>query len=82
MEAYSGDGCAALTQQLKAEKDNLAALSKQQNEAANGDAFGVFLIGVPMSSLTGGDKEGEISNAKGKINAMEAAMHKNKCSGY
>ncbi|WP_319520180.1 hypothetical protein [uncultured Martelella sp.] len=81
MQAYTGDSCSSLRQQLANEKSNLSALSKQQNDAANGDAFGVFLVGVPLSSLSGGDKEGEISNAKGKINAMEAAMHKKGCKG-
>ena len=82
MEAYTNDNCAELAQLMKSEKENLSTLSKQQQDAANGDAFGVFLIGVPLSSLSGGDKEGEISNSKGKINAIEAAMHRNKCSGY
>lgn len=44
----------------------LAALEKQQSSAATGDALGVFLIGVPTTSLTGGDKAGEIAVEKGK----------------
>lgn len=82
MEAYTGDSCSSLNQQLTNEKENLSTLSKQQHDAANGDAFGVFLIGVPIGSLAGADKEGEIATSKGKINAMEAAMHKKKCAGF
>ena len=37
-------------EELIAENEKLAALSKAQNSAATGDAVGVFLIGVPMSS--------------------------------
>jgi hypothetical protein len=36
-----------------------------------GDAIGVFLIGVPVSSLSGGDKEGLIAAAKGKELALQ-----------
>ena len=79
MEAYTGDSCSSLAQQLATEKENLSVLSKQQHDAANGDAFGVFLIGVPIGSLAGADKEGEIANSKGKVNAIEAAMHKKGC---
>lgn len=81
MAAYTGDSCSQLRQQLTVEKSNLSTLSKQQHDAANGDAFGVFLVGVPIGSLTGADKEGDISTSKGKINAMEAAMHKKGCKG-
>ena len=38
------------------------------------DAVGVFLIGVPVSSLTGGDVSGHIAASKGKILALEARM--------
>ncbi len=79
MAAYSNLDCAALSQELKKEQANLAALSKQQNNAANGDAFGVFLIGVPMSSVTGGDKEGTISVSKGKVLSVQNTMKAKGC---
>lgn len=56
---------------LQEERHNLNALSQQQNSAATGDAIGVFLIGVPMSSVGGGDKAGEIATSKGKVVALE-----------
>lgn len=42
--------------------------------------MGVFLIGVPASSLTGGDKEGDISVSKGKVIAIESASKVKGCS--
>jgi hypothetical protein len=39
-----------------------------------GDAVGVLLIGVPISSLSGSDKEGLIAASKGKIIAMETRL--------
>lgn len=56
---------------LTTERQTLAALSAKQRDAVVGDAFGVFLLGVPMASLTGGDNEGGIATSKGKIVALE-----------
>lgn len=42
----------------------LAQLSTGQRQAVMGDAVGVFLIGVPVSSLTGSDREGLIAQKK------------------
>jgi len=39
-----------------------------------GDAVGVFLIGVPVSSLSGSDKEGLIATSKGKVTALETRL--------
>ena len=50
----------------QADKERLALLSNQQNKAATGDALGVFLIGVPVSSMSGGDHETEIAILKGR----------------
>ncbi|MER8912245.1 hypothetical protein NKI32_00165 [Mesorhizobium sp. M0761] len=49
-----------------ADKERLAVLTNQQNKAATGDALGVFLIGVPVSSMSGGDHETEIAVLKGR----------------
>ena len=77
--AYSNGTCQSLSQELVKEQSNLAAVSKQQNQAATGDALGVFLIGVPASSTFGGDKEGQVAVAKGKVNAIEAALKSKGC---
>ncbi|MTH96423.1 hypothetical protein [Roseibium sp. RKSG952] len=77
--AYSSDSCKSLANQLTSERSTLASLESQQRSAQTGDAVGVFLIGVPLSSVSGGDKEGELSVAKGKVQAMELAMHSKKC---
>ncbi|MGF9566077.1 hypothetical protein AAIH70_21445 [Neorhizobium sp. BT27B] len=79
MQAYTNGSCDTLAQEMIKEREALAAVSKQQNDAATGDAFGVFLTGVPMSSTFGGDKEGHVAVSKGKINAIEAAMRSKGC---
>ncbi|MDT6940772.1 hypothetical protein RI570_11495 [Brucella pseudogrignonensis] len=79
MAAYTNLSCQALASELAKEKTKLTTLSKQQNEAATGDAVGVFLIGVPASSTLGGDKEGEVAVSKGKVNAIESAEKSKVC---
>lgn len=72
--AYAGVSCQQARADLIAERQTLAALEAKQKGAVVGDAIGVFLIGVPTSSLTGGNKAGDIAASKGKIIALEARM--------
>ena len=79
MGAYSNLDCKELDQELINEQQKLAAVSKQQEKAATGDALGVFLIGVPASSVFGGDKEGEVAVSKGKVQAVQNARMSKGC---
>jgi hypothetical protein len=36
--------------------------------------LGVFLIGVPVSSLSGGDRAGQIATLKGQVLALETRL--------
>ena len=72
--------CAPLLASLDSERRHLATLSAAQEQAATGDAVGVFLIGVPTASLIGGDKEGEIAVAKGSVLAIESAVRAKGCT--
>lgn len=72
--AYDETSCSKARVLMVEEQERLAALSSQQSGAVAGDAIGVFLIGVPVSSLTGNDKAGDIATSKGKINALEARL--------
>lgn len=71
---YDRASCASAMAALTAERATLAALSEQQRNAQTGDAIGVFLLAVPVSSLTGGDKTGLIAVSKGKVLALEARL--------
>jgi hypothetical protein len=72
--AFDRMPCQSAKQQLQTERVRLTALEKKQNEAATGDAIGVFLILVPVSKLTGGDVAGEIGASKGKVIALEQRL--------
>lgn len=69
--AFDNISCQAAQEKLTIEKANLAALSEAQNSAATGDAIGVFLIGLPVGSITGSDQEGAVAIAKGQVLALE-----------
>lgn len=80
MAAYTHFSCDQLAQEYLKEQTNLATVSKAQSDAATGDAVGVFLVGVPMSSTFGGDKEGQVAVAKGKVQAIQSAMTSKSCN--
>lgn len=61
--AYSGAPCTA------ADRTRLAELSAEQKRAANTDAMGVFLIGLPLGSMNGPDHAAEIARLKGACGA-------------
>lgn len=72
--AYDNLSCSKASSMLAAERPVLAALTKKQKDAVAGDAIGVFLVLVPVSSLTGNDVAGELATSKGKVNALEARL--------
>lgn len=72
-QMYSGMSCSNIHNELASANAKVAALSSKQSAAATGDAVGVFLILVPVSSLTGNDVQGQLAQAKGEKIALEAA---------
>ena len=79
-DPYRGFSC----KQLKAEhlktSQELEAASADQKRAASGDALGVFLLGLPVSSMSGNDKEAAIAVAKGRVNELDAKMLAKGCT--
>jgi hypothetical protein len=68
---YSRMSCETARDQLVGVRDRVNALTRQQNNAALADAAGVLLIFVPVGSVFGGDKSGELAQAKGEQLALE-----------
>ena len=67
----SCDETKAALEQTRAKKN---ALTNQQNNAATGDAVGVFFVLLPVGSIFGADVEGELAQAKGEVLALEGAV--------
>lgn len=79
LAAYTSSSCSSLSKDLALEKSRRETLEDAQRSAQTGDAVGVFLLGVPLARATGGDKEGELSVSKGKVQAIELAMKSKGC---
>lgn len=79
-EKYIAGDCARLATQISDARAELSKVSEMQNSKANGDAFGVFLLGIPFSKLSG-DHAGDVAKWKGEVEAIETAQIKNKCKG-
>jgi hypothetical protein len=57
-----------------------ATAAKQQNQARGNDIAGVILIGLPVSSMSGGNVAPEIARLKGEQEAVRKAMITKNCS--
>jgi len=77
--AYVNLDCAQLAAEHQKSKVALETVSKAQNNAATGDAVGVFLIGVPLGSVGGGDQEGQVALHKGELVSIEAVQKNKGC---
>jgi len=78
-EAYTRYSCSQLkTEKLRITQD-LENLSAKQKDAASGDALGVFLLGLPLSSMSGNDQEATIAIAKGKVQAIDRQLQAKGC---
>lgn len=77
-ERYIDNNCTQLATKMSDARAELAKFSEMQNSKATGDAWGVFLILVPVSQLTG-DHEADVAKSKGIVEAIETAQIKNKC---
>ncbi|MFK7764935.1 MAG: hypothetical protein AB8B62_16855 [Roseobacter sp.] len=69
--AFASVSCTQARGQLLQEQQTLLALEKKQRNAQVGDAIGVFLLLVPVSSVAGNDVEGKLATSKGKVLALE-----------
>lgn len=71
---YNGVSCQNAADLLAAERQTLASLDARQRQAVSGDAVGVFLIGIPVSSVSGNDVAGTLAASKGKVLALEQRL--------
>src|SRR5271163_1239836 len=65
-ERFAGLSCQEVETRLADMRSRLEVASQEQNNAANVDAVGVFLVLVPVSKLTG-DHEAEVAQLKGDV---------------
>ena len=71
---YKGLSCEETKTALAQARSRKNALTESQNNAATGDAVGVFLVLLPVGSIFGADKEGQLAEAKGEVLALQGAV--------
>lgn len=77
--AFLSMSCPQLAQQEIQAAQNLENLSAAQRQAAADDALGVFLIGLPLGSMSGNDQEAQIAIARGQVQAIDRAQLQRGC---
>jgi peptidase E len=78
-QAYRGYSCAQLRDAQVRYGQALENLSASQRDAATGDAVAVFLIGLPLASMSGSDNETQIAVTKGHIQAIAREKSRKGC---
>jgi hypothetical protein len=76
---YAGWTCEQLAKESAQLSSALATASKQQEDARTGDTVGVIFLGLPVSSMTGGNVAPEVARLKGHTNAVRQAMIRQNC---
>lgn len=77
-EKFTSLDCTQLATRMSDTRAELDKYSKMQDSKATGDAWGVFLLGVPFSKLSG-DHEGDVARLKGEVEAIDTAQIKAGC---
>ena len=78
-DSYARYSCSQLRTEETKISQELENLSAAQKSAASGDAWGVFLLGLPISSMSGNDKEALIAVAKGKLQQIDVQQERKNC---
>lgn len=76
---FSPLACDQLAQEDQRTTAALKKASDEQKSAANTDAVGVFLIGVPIGSMAGHNATDQVSILKGEKTSINTAIAQKKC---
>jgi len=77
---YQGYTCEQLGQERARLEQAYTTTAQAQNDARTGDAWGVFLIGMPTSSLSGGNVAAEVASVKGQMTAVDKTIIAKNCA--
>lgn len=76
---YQSYSCKQLGEEQARLAQAYVLAAKQQEDARTGDAMGVFFLGMPTSSLSGGNIAPEIASLKGQTVAVEKTIIAKNC---
>jgi hypothetical protein len=72
--AFDALPCQAAADRLAQTEARLAADVAAQRDTVGADFVGVAFLGMPIGSMTGGDREAAIAVARGEVLALEARL--------
>ncbi len=78
---YEGWSCAQFATESARIDEVLTVASKQQDETRSSDAVGIFLLGLPLGTMTKDDLAPEIARLKGQREALDRGATKSRCFG-
>ncbi|WP_084621060.1 hypothetical protein [Paracoccus aminophilus] len=76
---YQGWSCQQLQSEAIRIDNALARASNQQEKARSNDTVGVIFLGLPVSSLSGGNVAPQIADLKGRKEVIEQTQISQKC---
>lgn len=76
---YANWTCEAMAKERARYDEALAQASGAQRKARKNDTWGVILIGIPVSSLSGANVAGEVARLKGEVDALARAQGATGC---
>ncbi len=79
-DPYSRLSCSQLAAEKLKVSQELENAATQQRKAATGDTIGVLLLGLPVSTIMGGDQETQIAVNKGQIQELETQQLHKSCT--
>lgn len=77
---YQSYSCKQLGEERARLEQAYTTTAKAQEDARTGDAWGVFLIGMPTSSLSGGNVAAEVASLKGQMVAVDKTLITKNCN--
>ena len=77
---YEKMSCADLQIERSRNLEIVNVLSTNQERARSNDTLGVLFLGLPLASMSGADKEGEVAVAKGRALTIRSALDAKRCA--
>lgn len=77
---YEPYNCDQLAQEEVNLQTALANVSQTQRQARSQDTWGVALLGLPVSSLSGSNVASQVAQVKGSLNALHTAEIQKNCA--
>ena len=72
--------CDQLGEESQRVEAALVQVSAQQRQARSNDTIGVILLGLPVSSLSGGNVADQVARLKGEQQTLRQVMIEKRCS--